>query len=117
VAADQAQPAWVATVSVPVPPAAGVETASGLTKKLHAVACVTEKGVPAIRNIAVRLVIAVFGVTLKLTVPLPVPLAPLTTVTHGAPPVAVHTQPPVVVTATLPVPPAFVNATDGAERA
>ncbi len=63
-----------------------------------------------------RLVVAVFAATLKLTVPPPVPLAPFTTVTHDAPPVTAQAHPLVVVTATLPGPPAAVNACEGADR-
>jgi len=108
--ADQTQPAWVVTDSVPAPPAADGDRLIGLTKKLHGADCVIVKGIPAISKVAVRFVVAVFAATLKLTVPLPVPLAPFAMVTHGAPPVAVHTQPPVVVTVTLPAPPAAVKA-------
>ena len=52
----------------------------------------------------------VFAATLKLTVPLAEPLDPAVTVTQLAPLVAVHAQPVIVVTATLPVPPASANA-------
>ena len=51
----------------------------------------------------------VFAATLKLAVLLPVPL-PVTTVTHAALLAAVHAQPALVVTATLPVPPGAANA-------
>jgi len=47
---------------------------------------------------------------LKLTVPLPVSAAPLTTEIHPALLVAAHPQPAAVVTATLPDPPATANA-------
>ena len=113
--ADQTQPAWVVTDSVPGPPAADAERLRGLTKKLQGADCVTVKALPAIRTVAVRFVVAVFAATLKLTAPLPVPLAPFTIVIQGAPPLTAHTHPPVVVTATLPGPPAAVNACDGTE--
>jgi hypothetical protein len=54
--------------------------------------------------------VVVFTAALKVTVPLPVPLDPAVTVTQLAPLVAVHAQPVMVVTATLPVPPAATTA-------
>jgi len=60
-------------------------------------------------SVADRSPVVVFAATLKLAAPSPVPL-PVTTVTHPALLVAAHAQPAVVVTATLPVPPAAVNA-------
>jgi hypothetical protein len=56
-----------------------------------AIAIVPARGVP------------VFAATLKPTVPLPVPEAPLVTVIHGAPLTAVHAHAAVVVTVTVPV--------------
>jgi hypothetical protein len=67
---------------------------------------VTVKLRPAIVSVAVRAADVVFEAAAKVTVPLPVPLDPAVTVTQLAPLVAVHAQPVVVVTATLPVPPA-----------
>ena len=58
---------------------------------------------------------AVFAATSKVTVPFPVPLAPVATVTHPALLVAVHAQLVVVVTATLPEPPAAANDCDVGE--
>ena len=58
---------------------------------------------------------AVFAATSKVTVPFPVPLAPVATVTHPALLVAVHAQLAVVVTATLPEPPAAANDCDAGE--
>ena len=52
----------------------------------------------------------VFAAALKVTVPLPVPLDPAVTVTQLAPLAAVHAQPVIVVTGTLPVPPAAPTA-------
>jgi hypothetical protein len=77
---------------------------------VHGADCVTMKFLVAIVRIALRAAVVVFAATLKLTVPLPEPLAPPVTVTQLAPPVAVHAQPDVVVMATVPVPPVPVNA-------
>jgi hypothetical protein len=55
--------------------------------------------------------------TEKLTVPLPAPLAPDVMVTNAALLTAVHGQPVVVVTATLPVPPVDVNVWFGGAMA
>jgi hypothetical protein len=52
----------------------------------------------------------VFAAALKLSVPLPEPLDPPVTVTQLAPLVAVHAQPAIVVTLTLPVPPDAATA-------
>jgi hypothetical protein len=54
--------------------------------------------------------VVVLASALKVTVPLPVPLDPAVTVTQLAPLVAVHPQPVIVVTATLPVPPDAATA-------
>src|SRR5689334_2544244 len=48
-----------------------------------------------------------FGMTLKLTVPTPLPAGPPVMVTHGAREMAAHAQPASAVTAKLLVPPAF----------
>jgi hypothetical protein len=54
----------------------------------------------------VRAVCAVFAATVKAFDPLPLPLTGGVTVIHGTPLVAVQVQPPFVVIATLPEPPA-----------
>jgi hypothetical protein len=59
---------------------------------------------PAIVNVADRAP-ATLTATLKVTIPLPVPLAPDVTVTHGALLLAVHAQVAPVVTVTVPEPP------------
>lgn len=104
------QPVCVVTVTVPAPPGAVGVTESGLTTKVQAAGSVTVKFLPAIVSVAERVDALVFAAALNLTVPLPVPLDPLTTVAHPAPLVAVHPQPAVVVTATVPEPPAAANA-------
>jgi hypothetical protein len=54
--------------------------------------------------------VVVFASALKVTVPLPVPFDPAVTVTQPAPLVAVHAQPVIDVTATVPVPPSAATA-------
>src|SRR3954465_12280702 len=56
--------------------------------------------------VPVRGVVAVLAATLIATVPLPLPLAPLVTVSHGAAVAAVQAQPAELVTATLAESPA-----------
>ena len=103
---DHAQPDWVATASVPPPPAAEMVTDPGVTVYEHAAAAwFTVKVFPAIVTVAERAIVTVFAATLKPVDPEPVPLAPLVTVTHPAPLTDVQAQPDVVVTATEPVPP------------
>ena len=59
---------------------------------------------PAIVSVPVRLDATVFAATLKPTVPLPDPVAPLVTVIHAALLAAVHAQPVATLTLLLPVP-------------
>jgi hypothetical protein len=67
--------------------------------------CVTVNVCPPIVIVAVRDTVLVLAAALKLTVPLPVPLAPAVTVSHVALLAAVHAQPVPAVTLTEPVPP------------
>ena len=70
--------------------------------------CFTEKVCPAIVAEPLRFFgLPVYGATVYVTVPLPVPGEPpaIVTVIHVALGVAVHVQPVGAVTATLPVPP------------
>jgi hypothetical protein len=97
-------------VNAPVPPAAVGVRADGLTTKVHGAASVTVNVFVAIINVAVRAAPVAFAATLKLTVPFAEPLDPPVTVTQLPPPVVVHAQPDVVVTATVPVPPDQPNA-------
>ena len=60
---------------------------------------------PATVNVELRDEAAVFAVAVTLTLPSPDPLAPLVTVSHAAPLVAVHVQPVAAVTFTEPLPP------------
>ena len=76
--------------------------------------CVTVKVWPAIVTVPVRCAVAEFAAMVMLTVPLPVPLAPAVIVTKlVALLTAVHVHPDVVVTFTVPVPPAAVNCCPG----
>jgi hypothetical protein len=105
------QPDVVVTATVPVPPVpANVWFDGEMLNAQPAADCVTVKLWPATVRVAVRLDEPVFAAALKLTVPLPEPLDPAVTVTQPAPLVAVQAQPVIVVTATLPVPPAPPNA-------
>ena len=61
---------------------------------------------PASVNVPLRDVDDVFAVAVTLTVPLPEPPAPLVTVNHDAPLVAVHVQPVAAVTLSAALPPA-----------
>jgi hypothetical protein len=79
-------------------------------------ACVTVKVLPAIVSVPVRGVVAVFAATSKVTVPLPVPVAPVARVIHPALLVAVHAQPVAALTETaLPVVPAAATFADADE--
>ena len=66
-----------------------------------AAACETVKVCPAIVAVPVRVVVAVFAATVRPTVPLPLPLAPLATVIQGAALDAVQLQLVPLVTETL----------------
>jgi hypothetical protein len=66
---------------------------------------VTVKTLPATVTVVDRAAVVVFAETLKLTVPLPLPLAPMMTATHPAPLEAVHEHPAGAVTAIVPDPP------------
>src|SRR5206468_4096110 len=94
----------VVTAIVPVPPAAGTVTSSGVTENVHdALGSVIPKLLPAIDRKAVLPSVVVFGAAVNPTLPEPVPAAPLEIVTHDAPLVAVQLHPGVVVTMTVPL--------------
>ena len=78
--------------------------------------CVTVTVCPAMVRVPVREVVAVLAATLRLTVPLPEPLAPAVTVIQVALLVAVHAQPVPAVTVTLLGPPAAVALRAVADR-
>jgi hypothetical protein len=75
-----------------------------------AAACVTVKVCPATVTVAVRVDVVVLAAVTNVTAPLPVPVAPVETVTHPALLAAVHAHPAVVVTLMVPEPPAAANA-------
>ena len=97
----------VVTAIVPVPPPAGTVTSSGVTENVHeALGSVMAKLFPAIDRNAVLPSVVVLGAAVNPTLPEPVPAVPLEIVTHDAPLVAVQLHPEVVVTMTVPLPPA-----------
>jgi hypothetical protein len=116
-AAVQAHPAGVVTDTLPVPPVAATACVDADRLKVQLTpGCVTVTLWPAIVRVALRALVVVFAAALKVTVPLAEPLDPPVTVTQLAPLVAVHAHPVVVVTSTLPVPPAAATACVEAER-
>src|SRR4051794_30645245 len=116
--ADHAHPAVVETAAVPDPPALVNDWLVGemLNAQLGAAAWLTVKACPPTVSVADRVDADVFAAAVKLTVPLPVPLAPAVIVTQPALLADVHEQPAVVVTATLPEPPAAAKFCDAGER-
>jgi hypothetical protein len=92
---------------LPGPPAAGAAILVGLAEKVHdAPGWLTWKVCPAIVSVAVLAPVPGFGCAVNETLPEPVPLEPLDIATHDAPLAAVQAHPELVVTVTLPVPPA-----------
>ena len=103
--AVQLQPVPELTVTVPV---AAAELARfdevGVMVNAHgAPGCVTVNVCPAIVSVPVRDTDDVFAPTLYVTVPSPVPLAPAVTESQAVFVVAVHVQPALAVTLTVPV--------------
>ena len=70
---------------------------------------------PVIVNVPVRVAPLVLPVPMKLTAPFPLPLAPEAIVIQPALLAAVHPQPLVALTPTLPVPPLDVKEALGAD--
>lgn len=106
VVAVKAQPMGEVTPTVPAPPLGEYEDDVGEMAVTHPVpSCVIVRVCPAIVTVPVRLVVLVFCETVKLTVPLPEPVAPEVMVIQVSLDVAVQLQPAVVVTAALPLPP------------
>jgi hypothetical protein len=99
-------PAVVVTEIVPVPPEAGRLIEAGLTVNTQGAACVTVKAFPPIVSVALRDAVVELAATVNPTLPLPLPEAPLEIVTHEAALVADQAQPAVVVSDTVPLPPA-----------
>ena len=105
VAAVQAQPVVVATVADPFPPAADTVWLVGDTVKVHVdVFCVTLNVWPPIVMVPVRGCAAELAVTLNVTGPLPVPLAPPEIVSQLALLTAVQAHPAPTVTLVCPEP-------------
>lgn len=100
--AVHAQPLVVVTATgPPVPPAPPIDTLVGCTENAHATAaCDTVNVWPAIVSVPIRAG-PVFAATLKVTLPLPVPVAPDVMVIQDALLAAVQPQPAPAVTATL----------------
>jgi hypothetical protein len=103
-AAVHAHPFPAVTLTVVDPPAALIPCCSGAMVNVQAVPCVTVNVSPATVSVPTRPG-PVFGAAVKLTVPLPLPDAPLLIESQGALLIAVHAQPPGAVTPTEPVPP------------
>ena len=107
------QPACVATVIVPVSvePAAVKDVGETVYEQL-APACETVKDFPAMVRVSERAVVDVLAATLKPTLPVPLPVAPLVMVTQVCGLDADQEQPVPAVTVTLPVPPVAVKDCD-----
>jgi hypothetical protein len=100
----------VTLVEVVVAPARMVRLVGVSVKPHPAAACVTVNVCPPIVSVPLRELALVFAAALNATVPVPVPLAPLVTVSQDAlllTPVQSH--PVAVVTVVDPVPPAAVT--------
>ena len=99
------QPPWVVTVMVPVSvePAAVNDVGDTVYEQL-APACETVKDLPAMVSVTERAVVDVLAATVKPTLPVPLPVAPLVIVTQLCGLDAVQEQPVPAVTVTLPVP-------------
>ncbi len=106
---DEPQPHvnCVVTAIVPVPPPTGTVTSSGVTENVHdALGSVMANAFPAMVRKAVLPSVVALGAAVNPTLPEPVPAAPPAIVTHDAPLVAVQLHPELVVTLTVPLPPA-----------
>src|SRR4051794_25613947 len=97
------QPSALVTWTAPLPAAAPTLIFVALTPKVQPVACSNFTVCPAIVSDASRAGPG-FAATENCTCPLPVPLAPLTIVAHGAALVAFQVPPSPLVTWTEPVP-------------
>jgi hypothetical protein len=101
-AASHAQPLAAVTATVAVIPAATTSAdAADSVGAQGAAACVTVKATPPIVSVAERAVVVGFAVTLYVTDPLPLPVAPALMVIQAALSVAVHAHPVTAVTATV----------------
>ena len=117
-AAVQLQPVPALTVTVPVAAAgdARFDDVGAIVNVHGAPGWFTVNVLPAIVSVPLREPAAVLAPTLYVTVPLPVPLAPAVTESQPVFVVAVHVQPELAVTATVPVVAAGeVRSTDSGE--
>jgi uncharacterized membrane protein len=103
--AVQVQPAAAVTLVEPAPPAAAMVWLAGLMENVQPDPCETEKVCPATVIVPVRAG-PVLAAAEKLTVPLPVPVAPAVMVIQASLLVAVQAQPAAAVTLVEPAPPA-----------
>ena len=105
--ADQTHPEGIVTDTTRDPPVASKDSAVDDTVAVHAApAWVTVSERPPIASVPARDVPAGLASTRYVTVPLPVPDAPVSTVIQETPGTADHAQPPGRVTFVLPFPPA-----------
>src|SRR4051794_27762368 len=92
--------------SVPVPPDIGAASDEPPSVNEHkAAACDTEKTCSLIVTCAVRALVVVLASRVRPKVPLPLPLAPDVTVSHGASDVTVQAQPVIAVITPVAVAP------------
>jgi hypothetical protein len=104
--AVQPQPAAAVTATDALPPPTTMLRVVGETVNAHVMpGCVMVTACPATVSVAFRAAVVVFAVAVTLTVPLPDPLAPLVTVSHDAPLVAVQPQLAPAATAMFETPP------------
>jgi hypothetical protein len=114
--AVHAQPVAAVTVTVPLLADEPTLAESGASVGAQgAPACVTVKVWPPIVSVPLRGVVVEFAVTLKVTEPLPVPVAPALMVIQPALLAAVQPQPADAVTATVPLPALAVMFADAGE--
>jgi hypothetical protein len=101
--AAHAQPVAAVTLTAPpvIPAATTLADAADSVGAQGAPACVTVKATPPIVSVAERAVVVGFAVTLYVTDPLPLPVAPALMVIQAALSVAVHAHPVTAVTATV----------------
>jgi len=111
--AVQPQPVPAVTDVVDVPPAAEIVRDVGeMANVQDDPDCVMVTVWPATVSVPVRWAVEVLVVALKVTVPLPDPLAPPLIVSQAALLVAVHVQPVTAVTPVVDEPPAAVSVLD-----
>jgi hypothetical protein len=91
-------------VNEPFAPAAGTFALDADSENVQPLLCVIAYGCPPIESVALRCG-PLFAATVYCTVPLPEPLAPLVIVIHDTGDDALHGQPELLVTFTLPGPP------------